>query len=311
MAPVTLSGMEATGLLAPELSGEIFRRVREESAVLRVAGSAPMSITGNEYVIRTVEPEADIVAEAAPKPISDIGLATKTVAPVKAATIVYWSKEARMKNPGGVFSDIQDAMTKAIHRQIDQAILHGKSAKSGATIPGVEYINQTTNRVALGTSAITAGGLTADFLAGYDTVVNADYDFTGFVADPRLRSQVIGAVDVNGRPVYQTSGTDLTAPVSNFLGLPMTYSKATSGKIGATPDQGTRAFGGDFAGNLKVGFVDQISFRKTDQATLVDGGQTVSLWQNNMEAALVEAIFGWVIRDTAAFAAYDAEAAEG
>lgn len=309
MAPVTLSGMEANGLLAPELSGEIFRRVREESAVLRVAGSAPMAITGNEYVIRTVEPEADIVEEAAQKPISDIGLATKTVAPVKAATIVYWSKEARMKNPGGVFSDIQDAMTKAIHRQIDQAILHGKSAKSGATIPGVEYINQTTNRVALGTSAITAGGLTADFLAGYDTVVNADYDFTGFVADPRLRSQVIGAVDVNGRPVYQTSGTDLTAPVSNFLGLPMTYSKATSGKIGATPDQGTRAFGGDFAGNLKVGFVDQISFRKTDQATLVDGGQTVSLWQNNMEAALVEAIFGWVIRDTAAFAAYDAEAA--
>ncbi|ETJ39706.1 Gp15 family protein, partial [human gut metagenome] len=39
-------------------------------------------------------------------------------------------------------------------------------------------------------------------------------------------------------------------------------------------------------------------------ATIEDGGKTVHLWQQNMEAILVEAQFGWVLRDKDAFVLY-------
>lgn len=92
------------------------------------------------------------------------------------------------------------------------------------------------------------------------------------------------------------------------FGLPVAYGKAVSGKIGAAEDTKVRAFGGDFTNNLKYGFAENITFSRTDVATIVDNGQTVNLWQNNMEAFLVEAIFGWVITDKDAFVAYEDKA---
>lgn len=307
MAALTIDSMEASGALAPELTNEIFRKVREDSLITRVAGTTPMSITGNQYVIRTAEPEADIVPEASPKPVSDLGYATKTVTPVKAATIVYWSKEARIANPGGVFNDIQESMARAIQRQIDLAVLHGKSAKSGAVIPGVEYVNQTANRVTLGTAASNAGGLTADLASGYGLITDAGYEFDGFLADPRFRSSLMTEVDANGAPRYG-SEVNLASGYSNVLGLPAYYGRAVSGQIASNTDTNVRAFGGDFARNLKLGFVENITFSRTNTATIVDGDTTVPLWQNNMEAALVEAIFGWVLHDTDAFVAYEGAA---
>ena len=56
--------------------------------------------------------------------------------------------------------------------------------------------------------------------------------------------------------------------------------------------------------------MDKISIRRTDQATINDGGTQVNLWQNNMEAMLVEAQFGWVITDKSAFVAYEDKVAD-
>ena len=70
-----------------------------------------------------------------------------------------------------------------------------------------------------------------------------------------------------------------------------------------------KAFGGDWT-QLKYGFAEDITIRATDTATIQDGGQAINLWQRNMEAFLVEAIFGWVITDNSAFVAYEDKAAD-
>lgn len=301
-----LDGQKASGLLPASLVGEIFAKAKKESVVAPLCGTVPMGINGTEYVIRTGHPEADIVKEAEAKPISTIGVSTKTVKPVKAATIVYWSKEARIANPGGVLDQIAEDMANAIRRQVDYAILYGKSAKSNADIPGVEHVSKTTTSVELGTAAANKGGLTTDFVDGYNKVLamDGDHDFTGFVADPLLRGALLGAVDVNGRPVYQTAGANLADPMGQFLGLPVTYGKVVSGRIAGHEDTKVRAFGGDFAGGIKLGFVENITVSMSNEATIKDGSEVISLWQNNLEAALVEAIFGWVIDDVNAFVAY-------
>ncbi len=299
----TLGSLDAQGILPKPLVGEIIRKVTEDSVVQRVAGTTPVTITGNTIATQTGDVVAGIVGEGEAKPVVKGGVSLKEYKPIKAAAIMYWSKEARIANPSGYLDTFVESLSGAVTKAVDMAVIHGKNALNNATIAGVEYLAQTTNSVELGTAAVNAGGLTADFLAGYDAVVNAGYDFDALIADPRLRSQLIGAVDAQGRPVYSTQ-VDLNAGMGNFLGLPVAYGKTVGGAIGATPDQNTRAFGGSFANNLRLGFVEQINFKRTDSASIMDGTTRVDLWQNNLEAVLVEAIFGWVITDVNAFTKY-------
>lgn len=299
---LTLDKASKDGLLPKEMAGEIFDRVTETSAIAKIAGRTDMSIQGSRFLIDTGKVEADVVAEGKAKPVSDFSLSYVETTPLKAAVIVDWTKEFRLANPAGVMDRIQGKLVEAINEQIDAAVLYGMSVKSKAKIPNVTFLNQTKNRVVLGAAKKTEGGLTADIFAGYDAVLNGGHDFTGFVADPRLRSQLFSATDVNGRPVYQAT-PDLRDSMGSLLGLPVSYAKSVSGRYGrAGADTGVRAFGGDFQNNLKFGFIEDINIKMSDQAT-VDG---VSLWQTNKEAALVEAIFGFVIKDVNAFAAYTA-----
>lgn len=296
-----LATMAASGHLHPQMSAEVFTRVSESSVITKVAGRTDMAMSGNEFVIDTGKVRADIVPEGTAKPVDTYGLTFAAATPLKAAVIVDWTYEMRLANPHGVLDRLQTKLVEAINEQIDAAVLYGKSVKSGLQVPNLAYLNQTANRVELGTAAAAAGGLTTDVLAGYNAVVNGGKDFTGFVADPRLRSKLMGAVDLQGRPIYQAQ-VDLRDPMGSLLGLPVAYSKAVSGQYGVgNADTKVRAFGGDFQGNLKFGFVDDIKIKMTDTATV--GG--ISMWETNREAALVEAIFGFYIHDLKSFVAYE------
>jgi len=304
---INIKDIAAQGNLPKELSNEIFQRVSETSVIAKVAGKTDMTIQGNKFLIDSGKVEADIVEEGKPKPVSSFGLSYVEATPLKAAVIVDWTKEARLANPGGIMDRINDKLVEAINEQIDAAVLYGKSVKSKSQIPNLAYLNQATNRVELGTAAANAGGLSSDILAGYDLVTDAGKDFTGFIADPRFRSQLIGAVDVNGRPVYQSS-VNLNDQMGSLFGLPVSYGKTVSGRYGIdNPDTNVRAFGGDFQNNLKFGFVEDINIKMTDSATV--GG--VSMFETNKEAALVEAIFGFVINDLDSFVAYETAAPAG
>lgn len=299
------------GTLPKEIVGEVWKGVQHESVVQRVAGTTPVPIQGGITYIQTGDLVAGIVGEGEAKPVVTGAPTSKAIKPVKAAAIMYWSKEARQMNPAGYLDTLVENLTSAIARAVDMAVIHGKNALSGSAIAGVEYLTQSTNTVELGTATKTKGGLAADIMDGYDKLIEKDYALTGFIADPRLRSKLLRAVDVDGRPVYQTT-LDLKAGMDTAFGLPIAYGRGVvSGKVGAVDDTKVRAIGGDFASNLRLGFVENITFRKTDTATITDGGTTVNLWQQNMEAILVEAQFGWVIRDVNAFAVYTDKTVDG
>ena len=96
-----------------------------------------------------------------------------------------------------------------------------------------------------------------------------------------------------------------------LLLLPGATSLAERRLAGVTPEQNVRAIGGNFSDNVRLGFVEQINFKRTDTASINDGGTVVNLWQQNLEAVLVEAIFGWVITDVNAFTKYTVAPAVG
>lgn len=292
----------ANGSLGPELSNEIFTRASETSVIARAAKRTDMAISGNTFLIDVGRPEAGIVEEGQRKPVSNTALGFVKAVPIKAAVITTWTKEFRKANPARAIDRVADNARQAVADQIDYAVIYGKDVRTDRPVAGLNPLNATTNRVTLGTATAAKGGLYTDMLAGYDLVTdNGDYDFTGFVADPRMRSTLAGAVDVNGRPIY-TNGTNLRATSGDLFGLPVEYGRVVSGRAGnGKPDTGVRAFGGDFANALKFGFVEDISIKLTDSAT-IDG---VSLWETNQEAALCEVIFSYVIVDQDAFVAYE------
>lgn len=295
-----LSGFDSNGILPKTISGEILRNAYGDSLVGRLAGTTPMPITGITTAFQTGDPVAGIVGEGDLKPVINAGIGTKTVRPIKAAALMYWSKEARLANPSGYMALLQDTATDAIRKAIDLAVIHGKNGYNGKTISGVEYLTQTANSVVLGTSTAQAGGISEDILVGYEQVANAGGNVTGFIADPATRVKLMRARDAEGRSIYATDANglvDLKNPLGSLHGLPVTFGKAVKGNMGGVTDTGVRLIGGDFQDNIKFGYVENITIRRTDVGTVQDGDTEVNLFQQNMEAFIVEALFGWVIKD--------------
>jgi HK97 family phage major capsid protein len=272
---------------------------------MRLAGTIPVTLGETSIPTTTQRPEVGVIGEGEAKPVSETGYGVKTFKPVKMATIVVVSEEFARANVGGTYDQISDDLSFAIARGADLLTLHGRSPLTGALVEGKEYINQTSNRVVLGSTPQEEGGISGDLVAGYELVVNDDTsdEFTGFAADSRLRPRLIGATDRNGRPLLQTA-TNLADRMDTVLGLPTAYSRAVSGRIGASRDTSVRAFGGDWS-QIRWGFAQEMTLKVSTEATVMIDGQLVSLWQHNLVGLLVEATFGWVISNVDAFAAYE------
>ncbi|WP_297346210.1 phage major capsid protein [uncultured Mobiluncus sp.] len=303
----TLDKIQSEGVLPKAMATKIMTDAFKGSIAGTLAGTIPMPITGASIAFTTGDPVAGIVGEGELKPVSKAGVTVKSTRPIKAATVMYWSKEARQANPLAYLNMLESQAREAVSRAIDMAVIHGKNALTNTDIAGVEPIAKTANSVTLGTANAAAGGLTADLLAGYELVANKKGKITGWAGDERMRLKLFQAVDTYGRPIYSTTargGVDLKDPMGDLLGLPLTYGDAVCGHIGAVEDTKVRLIGGDFKNNIQFGYVENITVRKSDQATITDGTTVINLWQQNMEAFIVECQFGWIIRDVNEFVLY-------
>lgn len=295
---------EVEGVLPKPLVREVFDQVKETSVVQKVAGRTPMTITGGTVITPARTAVAGVVGEGQPKPVVKNSHTLKPWKPIKLAAIMVRSKEHSMIDSVAALDSFQEDLSIAIQRSLDAAVIYGQDALTGNRIDGVEALNDTANRVTLGTTAKTDGGTYGDIIAGYDLVTGAGHDFTGFIADNRARSLMLGTVDANGRPIFDKD-FDLSRRMGTIMGLPAAFSKDVSGGIGAIPEGGLRMIGGDFEDNLQLGFPETITFSKSKEATIMIDGEWVSLWHNNLEAYLAEAIVGWYVKDKDAFVAYE------
>lgn len=302
----TLGTLE--GLLPKPIAKKILVNAYKESVIGRLSGTDPMPITGSSIAFQTGKPVAGVVGEGDLKPVVESKPTVKVTKPIKVAATMYWSKEARQANPVAYLTYLQDSAKDAIRRAIDMAVIHGKNALNGNAIAGVEGLVSTASSVELGTTGKTDGGIVGDILAGYKLAVGQDSDFSGFAAAKTFRPDLLSATDTYGRPIFSSAnaagGVDLRNPMGTLLGVPIGFSDAVAGKLGVVADSKVRLIGGDFQEGIVFGYVEQINLRKSDTATIVDGETTVHLFQQNMEAFIVEAQFGWVIRDVNRFVKY-------
>jgi HK97 family phage major capsid protein len=304
-APLTLANVDGA-LLPRTITAPIFEKSVEASAVMQLARPAPLALDATTSVPIPMDvPVADWVGQAAKKPLSTGGVDVKQMQAKKVAVLIPVAMEVAKTNAGGLYDQLQKDLPTAFARAFDHATIHGKTMK-GATGPFTEYLAATTNSVALGTAAQADGGIWADFVNGMAEVVDDDWDYTGTVADHRLKPSLLLATDTTGRPILvdtQTPGTNMAA-AGTLIGEPLAYSRSVSGKQrrqSTSSDTGLRAIGGDWS-QAAYGVGMDITVRISDQATYVDEeGGVHSAFQENLVLILAEAYYGFVMGDVDAF----------
>jgi HK97 family phage major capsid protein len=303
--PIKLSDVDAT-FLPPTLTGPIFEKSVEQSAVMSLARRVPLSMSANTAVPVPLDvPTADWVEQAGRKPLGTGGVDIKQMSGKKIAVLIPVAMEVVQSNAAGLWTQLQNDLPTAFSRAFDRAAIHGKTMK-GATGPFPDYLTQTTKAVSLGTTTQANGGIWGDFVAGMGEVVDDDWDYTGTVADHRLKTRLLGATDTTGRPIL----VDTTQPgtgaalAGTLVGEPIAYSRSVSGKLrrqSGTVDSGLRAIGGDWS-QTAYGVGMDITVRISREATYIDeDGGVHSAFQENLVLLLAEAYYGFVLGDAEAF----------
>jgi hypothetical protein len=229
----------APTLLPPTITGPIFAKASEQSAVQSLARRVPLSVSANTAIPVPMDiPVADWVAEGGVKPASQVGVGVKIMQGKKVALLVPVSQEVVMTNPAGVYDQLAQDLPTAIARSFDYAAINGKSLRTGNAGPFGDYLALSSNTVALGTAAANAGGIYTDLLSGAGKVVDKNYGFTGFAADPRM---AIDAGCRSTRTAARCSSRPTTAPASSPRPVAVARSRAC-------PRSSTRACPGSTGG---------------------------------------------------------------
>lgn len=307
-APLKISDVN-DALLPRTLAGPIFAKSVEQSAVMALARQAPLALDATTSVPIPMDvPTADWVGQAARKPLSTSSVGVKQMTAKKLAVLIPVAEEVVMTNSGGLWTQLQTDLPTAFARAFDHAAIHGKTMK-GATGPFADYLAMTSNSVALGTATQAQGGIWADFVNGMAEVIDEDWDYTGTVADHRLKPSLLLATDTTGRPILVDTtvpGTQM-ASAGTLIGEPLAYSRSVSGKQrrqSASSDTGLRAIGGDWS-QAAYGVGMDITVRISKEATYVDEeGGVHSAFQENLVLLLAEAYYGYVQGDADAFVKY-------
>ena len=331
-SPGRLYGLD-TDRLPKSVVGDIFRKAEEQSLLMGLGRRVPVSI--NETVIRLSDtfPEAGQVGggttledrEGAEKPVSGYKFGgTKAFSPIKLAVIVTVSEEFARQNVDGLYSELSTQLPRAIARAADLAVFHNVDALRGTPLVGTENNGSIVNGVTRNSVTVqphtqaldlSAGNdVVADLLAGIDQVTADEvYDITNWAAAPSMRPALVTRRDQAGNPVFVPgafpgSGAEINinANIGSLLGVPVSFGKAVSGRVGNYAGTDVKLVAGDFS-QLAWGYADEIRFKVSDSATLMGEDGPISLWQTNQIAVLCEATFGWYVNDPQAFVTYTVE----
>lgn len=294
---ITLDGLDVP--MPKGWAETLLKKSFEESAVGKLSGAVPMPLDGLNVPIYEGGFEVGYVAEGTRKPVSTPETRINTITPKKFAGIVVVSQEIVRRNPAAMLDFIEADMRNGVSRQVDYAVLYGKSALTGNAVPETTSVNATTSRVEL-----TTGDLVPQLIGAYDLAVAGSNDPTGWAFDSRFRSRIAVASQQQLAPAGGTqSMPNLGLNIETFAGLPAAFSRVVAGRIGANPETKVRGFVGDWS-KIRWGFSENLKITRSKEATIVDGDTTLNLFQDNLMALRIEFELGWWVQSSA-FAAVE------
>ena len=113
--------------LPSEVSQEILQKMRDESAIMRLARQVALPGRGLTIPVITGDPSAAWVAETAKKPVSNPSLSTKLMQAYKLAVIVPFSDEFR-RDAASLYDAIVERLPGALALKFDQTVIGATDA---------------------------------------------------------------------------------------------------------------------------------------------------------------------------------------
>lgn len=270
----------SSGIYLPEaVSGEILSKMTETSVVQSAARRIALPGNGTAVNIVTGEPSAAWVGETESKPVSNGTASTKVLRPYKLAVIETFSNEFRRDLPA-LYAALADRLPAALAKKFDTTVFHG-------TAPGSDF----DTLASAGAKVLNYAGL----VDAMKDIGAAGYDMNGIIIAPQGEAAVLNLVDDVARPLF-ISNLQAEGAIGSLIGRPVYKSRAAY--LDTTTD--VLGFAGDWT-QAVWGQVSDVTIKISDQATLVDGENTINLFQQNMFAVLAEVEVGFRVSDVAAF----------
>lgn len=269
--------------LPNEVSAEILQKTQEASIVMRLARQIPLPGNGVQIPVIASDPAAEWVTETGAKPVSTPTLDKKIMQAHKLAVIVPFSNEFR-RDASALYNALIARLPAVLAEKFDKTVFFGPSS---GTLANFDNLSAVTGYDLGATGASTYAGLVAA-----DGAISAQGGvMNGIALAPQGKSALLGAVDGENRPLFNTVTEN---GITRVLGAPVQISKAAY-KAGTTSPAVADVVGiaGDW-NHAMYGTVEGIQIRYSSDATLAVSGGTINLFQQNMFAVLVEIEVGFV-----------------
>ena len=286
LGTTTDAGFAASLVTENRLVGEFVDMLRAATVFDQLAGfrnvpfnsKIPSQLTGGT---------ASWVGEGAPKPLTNPTYGEVEIKEHKLAAITVYTQELMRRSDPAVDILVRDDLIEASKTLIDNTFL-GAGAATAVRPAGV--LNGVTATPNTGT---TAANYEADLLALVNSFVAANLSLDGsyFVMSETRAAQISLLRDALGNTYFQGMALRGTR---TLMGIPVITSQTVGDKIILVKTSEILL--------AQDGGVD-VSY--SDQATLVDGGTTHHLWQENKFAVRVEKFITWAKRRPVAAAFLD------
>lgn len=294
MADVVSRIQNGENLFAPELVADLVNKVKGKSALAVLSGGRAIPFNGLKEFVFTMDDEIDIVAENGPKSRAHMGIAPRTIVPIKfeygarlSDEFMYASEEEGME----ILKNFNDGFAKKVARGLDIAAMHGLNPRT-KTLSAVVGANNFDAEVL---QTVTPGGQDANqqVEAAIAMVQGMEEDVTGIAMAPAFRSELSKITIQGGVPLFPSLAWG-NAPGS-INGLPVEVN-STVAYNGSTD----RAIVGNFHDGFRWGYSKQIPTELIQYGDPDNSGNDLKGY--NQVYLRAEVYLGWAILDDTMFA---------
>lgn len=278
--------------------GETWTKNIRAGALSRLAPEAPeIKVGTTDHFTFTGTPKAELVGEGANKSSADDKPTKATTNTYKVQITYRFSNEVMWADEdyqAGIVDGLVGNIATALQRALDLIAIHGINPATGEVAAVAHYFTKAANGVARVTATANED---ADVEAMAEAVQAAGYTATGIALDPVFAGQLARQRDAEGRKLYPELGLGFN--VENFQGLQAASSDTVSGRQELdAEDVRVSALMGDFRA-FKWGVARNVPLETIEYGNPDGLGD---LKRTNEIAIRAEAVLGFAIFDTAAFA---------
>ncbi|MEC1613158.1 phage major capsid protein [Bacillus inaquosorum] len=290
-----------TGSVPVEEGTLVLKDFMTQSVVTQLAKYEKMDKTEKKFTYLASGPGAYWVGEGERIQTSKAQWLTAKMVSKKLGVIIPVTKEFLRYSIKDFFTQMQPAISEAFALKFDQAALFGIDSPFGTGVSVFERIEEKGNKIQLG----SLGNLYKELSGVIAMVEDADKDPDGFTTTRRFKQSLRGAVDNQGKPIFNDPGAGAT---NSALGLPIGYVNSKSWDHNKahllTGNWDYTRYG------IPQGMEYAISEEATLESVVGSDGKPINLFEQDMVALRVTQQVGFMTLADDAFAALT-PAAEG